>query len=173
MKKTVQFLAVMLLVSMALAVEIMDSCYACAKAGNRNWICRAKDPLNSQVTCCSPGDEEKTWCQENEARICSKRLLEGPEYFSYCPLINQTGCGIPYSGNSSDLTLWAKEEPTVFKWDKLRRTEGSAEGHGNYSGACVYAIGPPTLQYKTSTIYLKVNEIGPDVRLYLQSGTDI
>lgn len=153
-------------------MELKENCYACAAGSNRNWICRAMDPLNSEVTCCSPGDENQEWCKPTFSRICSQQLLEGPEFFSYCPLINQTGCGIPYSGNSSDLTLWARQEPTVFYWDQLRRTEG-AEGFGNYSGVCVYAIGPPTLQYSSSTVYLKVTEIGPDVRLYLQSGKDI
>jgi hypothetical protein len=77
----------------------------------------------------------------------------GPEFFSYCPLINQTGCGLPYSGNSSDMSISATTEAQEFSFDKLFYQN---DGKNIHTGVCIYKIGPPRLMYKQSTIIFEV-----------------
>jgi hypothetical protein len=136
-----------------------------------SYLCPNKYPLDFRVPCCQLGDTGAD-CTPSLSRKCSALLKSGPEFFSFCPLINQTSCGLPNSDNSTDMAIWASTETQTFKFDKLKRTGDTKSAD---TAVCIYQITAPPLQYKLDTLKLslKLTIHEKDVRLYLQKGYNI
>ncbi len=96
--KTILLGAVLLLT--ASAMEVKENCFDCANTnGGNNFMCNYGGNLPTKnyyaVACCNPGDSHE-YCQESASNVCSPKFNdERHHFYTYCPLINSTGCGIP------------------------------------------------------------------------------
>lgn len=65
------------MVTLVSCAEKLSNCFECANRGGNRFICSPKNAIGFDVTCCSRGETDEL-CQENENRVCSKPLDDGP-----------------------------------------------------------------------------------------------
>ena len=86
-----------------LGMEITN-CYECADLNRgRNYMCQYNGVLPTTdtyaVACCEP-DDTSEYCQPSDTNLCSISYNDAVHnFFTFCPRINATGCGIFESGS--------------------------------------------------------------------------
>jgi hypothetical protein len=81
------------------------------------WGGFTNDPWT--YACCTP-DNPSDYCQPSDFNECTPSYTEIKErFFTYCPLINNTMCGM---GDTEDVKMEfiAKNEKQTFSFDRLR-----------------------------------------------------
>ena len=97
------------LISMAIVISLLAingvkgvlymNCMDCAKSNSGyNFMCAYDGHLPTtdvyNQACCYPGDPSP-FCQPSDTNICSaSRLHDGHHFYTKCPLVNATGCGL-------------------------------------------------------------------------------
>lgn len=122
------------------------------------------------VACCSPGDSHE-YCQRSESNTCSPIYNEAKHnYFTYCPLINSTGCGLSNT-KSDDMTIEASTKPSTFIFDQLRWKK--AEFKFTSVDVCYYQVQNPTYYYSSGKVFIEFKTAEEGVELYLNAGGNV
>ena len=153
-----------------LAMEFKN-CQECSMMNSgRNFMCDFDGQLPTEeynLACCEPNDPDP-YCQTSETNTCSGSYQDTQHnFFTYCPLINSTGCSI----YTNDMVLEASTANQTFSKTNLRYKD--AVYKIKTVDACYYQVQNPTLYYTSGSVYLKFPTIEDGVQVYLNAGSDV
>ena len=130
-----------------------------------NGFLPTEDPYN--IACCDNSDHE--FCKANSQNLCSGSFNDQRHaFFSYCPLINSTGCGA-YGGNGTQIE--ASTEKKSFTYSNLRYKDKDYKFKSVDS--CYYQVMNPTFYYTSGKLYIKFTQIESGVEVHLTAGADV
>lgn len=175
MLKAIHSLLIVIMAA-ASAMEIKENCYECSKAnGGNNYMCNYGGSLPTMnpyaIACCNPGDTHE-YCVRSENNKCSPTFNQAKHnFFTYCPLINSTGCGLP-NQKLDDMVIEVQENKTsTFKHDKLRYQK--ADWKFTMADVCYYQVQNPTLYFTSGKVFLTFTQAQSGVKLYLNAGGNV
>ena len=176
MKKTITILLTITLLTVLVPAYELKDCYECSQSNSgRNYMCRYAGRLPTtdpyKVACCSPGSFDPE-CLPSETNICSESYNDMKHnFFTYCPKINATGCGIYNSGGDDKMIIEASNENQTFTYAGMRYKESDYKF--KTVDSCYYQVQNPTYYYTSGTFKIVFHEVEPGVKLYLNAGTDV
>ena len=165
-----------IMIEASTAMQIMN-CYECAQRNSgRNNMCNFAGRLPSSdpysVACCDPNDSHE-YCQTTVAdNTCSPSYNEAQHnFYTYCPRINSTGCGIYDTASSQNFEIEASTTNQSFTFDALRYKDAAYKFKS--VDACYYQVMNPTLYYSKGNIKVRFDQIEKGVKLYINAGSDV
>ena len=110
-------------------------------------------------------------CQSSQKNTCSSKSYKESkiEYFTYCPLINGTACGIKESDENN--TIIVKDEKSTFKHERLRYKDAKYKVP-SYD-VCYYKVQNPLYTFKSANVMVKFTKIEEGVDVYITAGSDV
>jgi len=121
------------------------------------------------VACCDPNDGNE-YCQAGPTNTCSASYNDQRHnFYTYCPKINATGCGIYNTGG--EFLIEASTEKKTFTYSGLRYK--TREYKFKSIDSCYYQVQNPTYYYTSGNVYLKFTEIEDGVNVYLNAGANV
>jgi hypothetical protein len=138
------------------AMEVKENCFECARSNSgRNYMCdgNGRLPGNNMyaVACCNPDDGHE-FCQRSETNKCSPTYNDAQHnFYTHCPLINSTGCGIQNS-KKSDFSIEASTQPQTFSFSNLRYKK--AEWKYYSADVCYFQVMNPSYYYSTGKVFI-------------------